>query len=196
MLLAVVVGLVIGAASRLGDRLPSDAAWFFNVIGPWALVSFWIGSRARGWRSGAVLGALVLLVGVAAYYGLTPLTLSRGRARSSLAAGPVWAVGALLGGALYGVAGSWWRRRTPLGPVAVALLGGLLAAEGLLSFYRGGRSGDFLFGVESALGLVLPWMLLDERRERRFAFVLTLLLAVGAFGAVSLIRAVTNSLGG
>jgi hypothetical protein len=50
--------------------------------------------------------------------------------------------------------------------------------------------------VELTLGLVLPWLLLEERRERQVSFVLVLIISVGAFGAVSLVRAFTNSLGG
>ena len=196
LLIVAGLGVALGLASRLGDRLPSDAAWLFNMIGPWAAVAFFVGARGRSSRAGAVLGAAVLLAAVATYYAVTPVLVELRIARESLLAAPVWALGGLIGGALYGAAGTWWRRGVSLRPVGVALLGGLLAAEALVSFYRGGRSGDFLFGVELALGLALPWLLLDERRERGPAFGMVLVLSVGAFVAVSLIRTFTNSLGG
>lgn len=183
--------------SRFGDLLPHGFSWVVNSGGPWLAVAFALGARSRSTARGAVCGVLALATALVAYYVLVSVFEQRGvrvfaeegRGLQS-SYGPGWVPVAVAGGALFGAAGGAWRAGTArLRVGAAALLAGVLVGEGWFWFtQKGGPSGDFYFGVEFAAGLVLPWFLLEDRRQRRTAFVAALGIAVVTFAAERVIR--------
>lgn len=170
------LGLALGAASRLGDRLPAGPDWIANLAGPWLAVAFLVGFTCASRRLGALLGALVLLTGVASYYAV--LVAEQGGVPVPAAAS-FWLGGALVGGPLLGAAGAVLRSRHGVHRgAAVVLLAGTLAGESAFLLERGHSLAESaVIGSELLVGLALPLVLIRSWRERAIALAATALLS-------------------
>ena len=134
LLVAVVIGVVLGVLSAWFDSLPVDTPLIVlvamaNAVGPWLVAAFAAGAVAGRRSAGALAGAVALIVGVVAYYvGLRAIYGDRLPA-DALLAGGLWIVAATGAGIVLGAAGGGWAvggRRAYLG---VAILSGGLIAE-------------------------------------------------------------------
>ena len=127
--LALGVGILTGLATLAGQGfMPGQWNTLVNSGAIWLVPVFLVGSRmpSRAWA--AVAGTGTLLATVAAYYGAAALT----GAPISLRNVMFWAAVALVAGPLFGLAGQGRRDdRRALRVAGVALLGGVLVAEGL-----------------------------------------------------------------
>jgi hypothetical protein len=172
-----------GAAFGFGmSSIPSPHSvsvfWVGNFCAPWLVLSFFAGRTERSWPWAAVAGALSDVACVVGFYSrsLTFDTTRWGLPPSSslvdrvsvgfthwLAFIAPWLVAALLGGALYGVLGSWWRRsRSTAAGVALALP--FLAEPGLWPLTNGYYQGPwFLWAVEFALGVAVAGVMVRRR---------------------------------
>lgn len=129
-LVSALLGVALGAASLLGDavgiRMLNGHA---NAAGPWLLVAFAAGLVHRDLRAGAIGGALSLVAAVSTYYLGIPVLWAPDHAY----AGPLialWLIAAVVGGAVFGAAGSTWVRATGRSrAIAGALLPAALLAE-------------------------------------------------------------------
>jgi hypothetical protein len=179
--IAAIAGLAAGAVTQVAQGLLPDG-WgvVANSITPWLAVAFLTGSVAPTRSSALIGGAVALLGALVAYYGLVDIRYGYGVSLSG--ALRVWILGAVVGGPVFGLAGSWWRgsRAWPraIGP---ALLGASAIAEGV-----------YLSGIETVgaatpgflvIGLALP-VLLGRSREDRVRGLVALVpcLALGAVG--------------
>lgn len=144
------IGLLVGVATFFGQGIMSGQ-WntLVNSGAIWLVSPFFVGARVRSRRLAAVLGTAVLLATVAGYYGAAGLA----GAPMSMWMTAFWLGVALVAGPLFGVAGRWWHdERRALRVIGVALLGGVLLAEGLylmlvLQYFWSG-------GVMLAAGLI------------------------------------------
>ena len=171
--------MVLGVGCRIGDRLPQDVAWVFNLGAPWLAIAFGLGAGAKTLVEGGARGALAMAAAVVAYYVFASFFEKKTALLYPTALGALWLPVAVGGGAVFGTAGVAWRTRGPaVRVVSVALLAGVLIGEAGLMLLRPGHTGDFMFGAEWALGLVLPFVMLRKWREQAAAFV----LAVGVSG--------------
>jgi Family of unknown function (DUF6518) len=158
-----------------------------NVAGPWALLAFLVGTRARSLPGAACVGVLTLSTSVRAYYFAHALgehvTNTRG-----LVAGVWWFPTAAAAGAAFGYLGRASRgsdARYRFG--AVSALGAVLVAESVVLLLNQDRfePGAVAFlAIEMLLGFSVPMLLLSTIGER--------VVVVGAFGAVALASYVLN----
>jgi hypothetical protein len=176
--LAFCVGLLIGVATSIGQGvMPGQWNTLVNSGAIWLVPVFFVGSRARSLAWAAATGAGTLVATVAGYYGMVAV---RG-APVSVRAVAFWIALALVAGPLYGAAGRWWRGdRRALRVFGVALLGGVLVAEGLyivlvLRYYWSGCT-------MVAAGVIAACLL--ARREDRLRTLLAVPLPAVAAGAV------------
>ena len=169
------VGLATGALTLIGQKfMPGEWNTLVNSGAVWLVPAFLVGSRmpTRRWAAGAGLGTL--LATLLGYY--VPALL-RGTAES-LYFIALWACAAFVAGPLYGLAGSWWRAdRRSLRVASLALLGGVLVAEGsyLVWGLRYHASGWSMI----AAGVLAALLLARSGRDRLYT-ALALPLAVGA----------------
>ncbi len=195
LLLAIVVGVALGAFSLLADGILPGRLFTLlgNIAAPWVVAAFFVGFRATSVKQGALTGGLALLVGVATYY-------LGGTLRDYVvnSTNVVWTVVALVAGPVMGACGaavSNRRQRPPM--IAVALPAAMLVAEGLFlvidrKIWQSNLGAEpyrlIDLGVALALvvgGLMLPWVFLKDRPSRASGYVLT--VAGGAFGAFAFV---------
>ena len=176
--LALGVGILIGVATSIGQRvLPGQWNTLVNSGAIWLIPVFFVGSLARSLLWAAIAGAATLVPTVASYYGSAALT----GASISARAVAFWLALGFVAGPLYGVAGRWWRSdRRALRVFGVALLGGVLVAEGLyivlvLRYYWSGWT-------MVAAGVIAAFLL--ARRADRLRTLLAVPLPAVAAGAV------------
>lgn len=184
-LIAGAAGLLWGLLSWWGD----DSSLTFvralvNTAGPWLLIAFAMGARAKEALPGALLGAAALLAAIVGYYvSIELFDAERAPDRVSFRAGWAWATAALPVGAFFGLAGAAWRAGF-LAPIALGVLGGALFGEGLLLLNDHGAADlDYLVVPVAAIAtaFALP-VLLTDRREAAWAIVV-----VAALGPVALL---------
>jgi hypothetical protein len=183
---ALVVGLATGAVTQiLQGVLPEAIGSLANSVTPWLAVAFVVGSMTRRAWLAAAAGALTLLAALVGYYWLVQVRFGYGlELRGTVV---VWLVAAVVGGPVFGLAGSWWRGDRPWRrAVAAALLGAAAISEG-----------GYLSRIETVaaiapayvvVGLALP-ILLGRSREDRIRGLLLLLpcVALGVAGFVATI---------
>lgn len=145
-------------------------AMWANSIASWVVVAFVAGALARRPVAAVVLGVGAEAMLMAGYYAARTLhgVPSDGRILA------FWLGGALVGGAVFGLAGAWWRSDVAWRQVTgVALLGGVLVSEGLMRwqlFPWQGASGAIMCAVGLACAVVLA-------RSPRQRWVVPLVLA-------------------
>lgn len=127
ILVPVLLGLALGMFSATGDGVQVMVInGLANAASPWILVAFAAGAIQLAPRLGTIAGAVALIVAVATYY----VGFLAGGASFVVPFVLVWAVAAMVGGALFGLAGGAWRAdRARWGAAAIALVSGLLLAE-------------------------------------------------------------------
>jgi hypothetical protein len=172
-----VIAVCLGAFSVVGDTITVLAAPA-NAVGPWIVAAYAAGIIGRRPRPGALAGMAVLVVAVVTYY--VGARLLWGDAFvDPLRATAVWGVVAVLIGAPLGLAGGAWaggdsRWRVP----SVALLSGLLLAEGVARFvevegWTGidlGRTALQVWAYDTIAAVITPILLLEpERRAAGYA---------------------------
>ena len=161
-------------------------AMWANSVAAWCLVAVAVGALSGGPRVAVAAGVVVELLLVGGYYAAQAVQLLP--VNGVTLAG--WLVAGVLGGAVFGTAGHWWRYGdTRRATVGVALTSGVLVMEGLyraVSFPWQGSSGVVMTAVGVALALLLG------RSWRQRAVVLGLLLAVVPLGWLGL--ELTNAL--
>lgn len=143
-------------------------------------------------RLGALRGLVALVAAVAAYYLLIRVLGEGIRPIGAAHAASVWGVVAMVAGPAVGAAGATWRHRHgwPRG-VAVALLAGVLVAEGVVFGWSrmvpwdrlADDPGAVLLAVEAFVGAALPAILLD-RGERLRGYLA--LLVIGGVALVAI----------
>jgi hypothetical protein len=188
--LVAALGVGLGVFSAVGDGIVFLAAPA-NAVGPWIVAAFAAGVVAGHERSGAIFGALALVVAVVTYY--VGVRLMWGDAFiDPLRASAVWGAVAILVGAPLGLAGGAWaggdeRWRVP----SVAVLSGLLFAEAIARFvevegWTGidlGRSALQVWLIDATAAIIAPLVLLDRQR---WAAAYICSVVVGVLGAAVL----------
>ena len=172
------IGALVGVATFFGQGvMPGQWNTLVNSGAIWLVAPFFVGARSGSRRFAAALGTAVLLATVAGYYGAAGLA----GAPMSTWMTAFWLGVALVAGPLYGVAGRWWHdQKRVLRVIGVALLGGVLLAEGLylmvvLHYFWSG-------GVMLVAALIAAIVL--ARRDDRVATLLALPAPALAAGGV------------
>ncbi len=183
LLLALGAGAGAGLVARMIYAVvPEPWTTLANTSALWGLVSFLVAvlSRARGWRA-VLLGAAALEMMVATWAALAPES-------HSVRVLVLWAVVAIVAGALCGLAGDLaGRRHAPAHRVGVAVMSGLILGEALYgALLIGGPQwwGEGLVGLLLALGGGRRWS------DRLLALTLAALLAGALFVAYLLFDAI------
>jgi len=189
---SMIAGLALGALTRWVDNLPDGWRSLALIGGPWLGLAFALGALTVLWggrgRSAALVGAVATVGAVLGYYGY--MIVVQHQANGSYLAHYLtfWLVPALLGGALFGLAGAVWRGaqgRTKA--LAVGLLSAVCAGEGgwtTLRFLSAHHSVDVVPVMELALGVALPLVLAPARRDRLVAYGTT--IGLGLVGVLCL----------
>ena len=151
-----VVGLGGGVLTEyLQGVLRDPWAMWANSVAAWVAVAFTAGAVAGRVRVAVAAGVAVQLLLTAGYY--SAQVAQDLPVAWSTALG--WAVAGVVGGAVFGTAGAWWRGGSTGKAVAgAALLGGVLVGEGLVravQFPWQGSSGVVMTSVGVAVVLLL-----------------------------------------
>jgi hypothetical protein len=182
--LIVVVGLATGALTQVGQSvLPDGWSQAVNAMSPWLLVAFLLGAAMPDRRWAAVAGVAALFLSLVGYYLMIELRYGYGGSRGSLL---LWGAGALVGGAVFGIAGQWWRRGRPWqAAAAIGVLAAVFVAEGI---YQIRIQPDAAIGAGFVIvGLIVPLAFGRSWDERLRGYVAMLpALALGALGFVAL----------
>lgn len=174
---------VAGVAYGFGmSSIPSphdvSVFWVGNFCAPWLVLSFFAGRTQRSWPWAVVAGVFTDVACVVGFYSrsLTFDAMRWGLPHSAPLADRMsvgfthwftliapWLLAALLGGCLYGLLGSWWRRsRSTAAGVALALP--FLAEPGLWPLRNGYYEGPwFVWAVEVAVGVAVAGVMLRLR---------------------------------
>ncbi len=167
--LIVMAGLATGILTQFGQSvLPDGWNRLANAISPWLLIAFIVGSLMPSDKWALAAGPTTLLLALAGYYATIAI---RYDSYPSLSGALVfWAIGAVVGGPVFAVAGRWWRgdvagrRATALG-----LLGAATVAEGIYFIVVLGNPGVGIAAV--VLGLLIPLALGRSNADRRWGLV-------------------------
>jgi hypothetical protein len=186
VLLAVAVGCVLGIAGQTGPDLHPGLRWVVALGVPWLVTAFAAGALIGDRRWGAVAGAVALVVGTIAYYGLRVALGGGGMQLSEallLRGAPIvvgWCAAAVVSGAVFGLAGALWRRGGSAAHVAgTALVSGALVGEALLLTQEWStRGARLVLAAELAAGAALPFLLARRRSLILPALALTVLVAL------------------
>ncbi len=178
-------GLATGAITQLGQAwLPEGLTQWANAISPWLLVAFLVGSVMPGNVQAAIAGATTLVLALVGYNVMLHLQIGYS---SSVSATLFWAIGALAGGPVFGIAGRTWRIGTRRQrAVALGLLVAVFVAEGA-------RNGlQLAYPIAGAtfiiVGLLLPLILGRTREVVGWAYVAAVpMVGLGALGYLAFI---------
>lgn len=129
LVVAVLAGVALGFATQtLQGWLPGSTGVFANSGVAWALIAFALGLTMPSARSGALGGAVALLVASCSYYvaadwfegiGFVPRTAV------------MWSIAGIVAGSAFGSAGFVARRSRQHRSAAWALVAGVLIGEGV-----------------------------------------------------------------
>ena len=108
---------------------PTELLWLHKVGVPWLAAAFLVGALRPGWRSGAVHGAVALVVAVVVYYE-APVA----DAGSHIGLSWIWI--ALPTGAAFGALGAAWRADERWRLPAAALVAGAFLGEAMIWYAR------------------------------------------------------------
>ncbi|NEA33387.1 DUF6518 family protein [Streptomyces sp. SID13031] len=201
VVVALVVGLGLGFLTQhLQAHLPGNWNTLANSGAVWVIFAFMVTAGLRlpaGWS--ALLGFLTLMSALTGYYVSARFIDDVTSSASTMA---VWLVAAIVGGPVFGVAGSWWEAGGAVGStgswwstggesqrsetrlwhvsrpvVAVALVSAVLLAEGIYLLWHVDNkhtSGR----VEVVFAIFAPISLSHTTRDRLTGFLLLLPLAL------------------
>jgi hypothetical protein len=172
-LVATLIGLALGAADQfLGSRSVTLGAWAATaaqVSAPWLIVPFVFGVTQPRARKAAVLGLVVTLSALLGYFAMTyspieihPWTFDRfttGMVAITTRGwyNPVYILGGLVTGPLFGFLGQRWRVRRSW--ISATLVAGALCLEPVARWAVGQLMPPaHVWGVEVALGTVAAAM--------------------------------------
>jgi hypothetical protein len=112
-LVAGAAGLLLGPLDLWG-QISSPYPWanLFNSPAVWAVAAFGYGKWVRDRRAAPIGAAIVLLVGVEAYYLAAVLVRDASRASLISPTAMAWLVAAVAAGVVFGVAGTWAAERS------------------------------------------------------------------------------------
>jgi hypothetical protein len=132
MAIAVVAGLAVGALTSFGQTwLRGAPAAFANSASAWLVAPFAVGALFRGRGAAALAGLICCLLQLVGYDIASEL---RGYAWST-SQDVFWAVCAVVGGPVFGLAGPTWRHERPgLRGLGLATLAAAFVAEGLWTY--------------------------------------------------------------
>jgi len=157
-LLIVVVGLASGALTAVGQGLlPQSWNTLVNSGAVWLLVAFLVSACAPSPVWAMVAGLGVLFAEVLGYFGSVSLMLGYD---IPLVATGIWLAVALVGGPVYGLAGRWWwlgSNRQQM--IALALMGGVFVAEGVIALIWLEQGKEASRWIEIAVGVLIPLLL-------------------------------------
>lgn len=183
---------LIAFAGPVAEPAGRLSAWAIALGAPWLAVAWVLGTLARSLWGGALTGAAALVGGTAAWYAVTVYRQGYDAVDYAVSMSIGWASAAVVAGAVFGAAGTLWRR----GPsdvaraVGAAVLAGALIGESVLLVTQwDGRAARVVLTVELLAGIVLPALLLRRHRNAMaLALVLTAAVALVAAGAEHLVR--------
>lgn len=177
---AVAGGAVLGAVSVYPYQYVSGSA---HVLGNsaviWLLLPFGVGVLAGEPVRGAIAGGVALLATVLGFYSVMQLLFPSAHFG---AFAMFWLAAAMVGGPVFGAAGSWWRTGTPAGTgLASALLGAAFIAEAVA--FQASMGTDAAVVAEAVAGTALTVALARGWRGRLTAVAaLPVLVALGIAG--------------
>lgn len=180
VIVVAVVGIGLGVVTQiLQSVLPTGWSQAANAISPWLLVAFLVGAAMPDRASAVVAGLATLVLALIGYYTTTQLRYGIGGGTNALI---FWGLGAVVGGPVFGLAGSVWRTgEHRYRALALGLLAATLFAEGgyhLLVLSEPGVAVGFAIA-----GLLVPLLLGRSREDRLGAYVAAVpALALGALG--------------
>jgi hypothetical protein len=177
---AIVGGLVFGALDQFLGTL-HFGPWGWTVSGmsaPWLILPFLAGMTQERRRRAMALGLVVTMAALAGYFAMSnspmegaPLNRFFDRVVTMVSTGynPLWIVGGILTGPLYGFRGHRWRVARSW--ISAVLVTGALCLEPLARKVAGMLSGPpLVWGAEVVLGTVAAvlfvFMIVTSRRTR------------------------------
>ncbi|SDX34421.1 hypothetical protein SAMN05444487_114101 [Marininema mesophilum] len=165
LLFSFFIGIIIGILTILGQGvLPEYWDSLANSGSVWLLPAFFTGSLGSSNLKSIISSILTLLGMVVGYYGYGMLIK---HVPYSTAFISLWTVMALIGGAIIGLAGFYWRNDGhPMHKFGSSLIGGVFISEGLTTFIHFNDYSHMMnVGiVQIIFGLVLIYWL--EKRDR------------------------------
>jgi len=186
-LVAVVVGLVFGAGTQYLGTLTAGSVlgtWAWSASGmsaPWLVFPFVVGMTQKDGRRAMALGLVATMAALAGYFAMThspmegaPIEDFPERVLTMIRTGynPLWIVGGMATGPLYGLLGQRWRvARSWIG---AALVAGALCFEPLARGLVGTLSPHpLVWGIEVAIGVgvavAFAFVIVTSRRAREAA---------------------------
>lgn len=177
----VLAGLGLGGVTLAGQSvLNGDWNRLANSGAIWLLFAALVGSRMPTDRWAVVAGVVVLVGAVIGYYAAARFSGAGAGVRIMA----IWIGTAIVGGPVYGLAGRWWRIGSERQHVlAIGLMGGILAAEGVSTLLRIPAMAAAGW-IELVAGVVLTLALGRTMRERLMGLAIVpvmILLGVIAF---------------
>ena len=164
-LVVAIVGLVFGAGDQYLGTIRFDP-WAWTVSGmsaPWLVLPFAVGMTQDRSRRAAGLGLVVTLSALVGYFAMTYSPMESvpidqflpGFVRiATTGYNPLWILGGIVTGPLFGVLGHRWRVARSW--ISVALVAGALCLEPLARVAVGRLAPPpLVWGVEVALGLIV-----------------------------------------
>jgi hypothetical protein len=183
-------GLLLGGVTLAGQSvLQGDWNRLANSGAIWLLFASLVGSRMPTDRWAIVAGVGVLVGAVIGYYAAAVFSGAGVGARIMA----IWIGTALIGGPVYGLAGRWCQAGSePQRVVAIGLMGGILAAEGVSTVMRIPDMATVGW-VELAAGVALMLALGRSVRERLLGLaVVPVILLAGVLAYAILDRVIAG----
>ena len=177
-------GLLLGILTLVGQAvLPTGWDRLANSGAVWLLVASLAGSFMPTNRWAVVAGVGVLVGAVIGYYAAAVVA----GAAAGAAIMAIWIGTALVGGPVYGLVGRWWRTETGARRIlAIALMGGIVAGEGVSTLLRIPELARVGW-VEVIAGLGLTIALGRSARERMLALALVPVVVLAVVVAYEII---------
>ena len=174
---ALVAGVVLGVLTQmLQGALPDNAGTLLaNSGAAWAAAAFGVGAVVvASDAKAAAAGALALVTAAITFYQAVAWFEN---SRSGLASTMVWVLAGLVAGPVFGVAGRWARVHPARRPYAVAVVAGVLYAEGAHLIWWVGVDNLRVAGVVELIAATLlsvlclrppgkRWLVVDRDRRR------------------------------
>jgi hypothetical protein len=177
---AIAASLAVGVASVYPYVYISGPAHIIgNSAAIWLLIAFFIGTAAGSPARGAAAGTAALIAMVLGFYAGVHVLYPADDLRSVVV---FWLGAALVGGAVFGWCGDWWRSDSARAEgVTAAVVGATFLAEAWFFFRQDGGWVDLV--LEALAGAVLTFFLARGRRQRIIALcTLPVLFGAGLAG--------------
>jgi Family of unknown function (DUF6518) len=132
--IAAVAGFVLGCLTQiLQGLLPADAGTILaNSGAAWACAALGVGMLMSSDGKAAVAGAITLVVAAFTFYEAVSWFEN---VSSGSTGAVVWSLAGLVAGPVFGIVGRWARAHPTRRPFALALVAGVLIAEGLFLIF-------------------------------------------------------------